>query len=118
MRRPDIGVHCGPFDDESMAASEPRLVAEVLSRSTRTLDQVGKLDEYKSVESINTIVLIDPEAPEVIVRSRDAARAWQHQTLHGLDARIEVPALDLSLRLADLLGFRPRPRLAEAETDR
>src|SRR5487761_2458502 len=63
VRRPDIGVQCGPFEDESMEASQPRLVAEVLSRSTRTLDQVGKLDEYKSIESIKTIVLIDPEAP-------------------------------------------------------
>lgn len=78
-RWPNIGVHRGPFEDESM------------------------------------------EAPEVIVWSRDTVRAWQHQTLHGLDAVIEVPTLDLSLRLADLhagLGFRPRPRLVEAETGR
>jgi Uma2 family endonuclease len=97
VRRPDLGIHCGPFDDEATQAGHPRLVVEVLSRSTRTLDQVGKLEEYKSLESLDAIVLIDPEAPEIIVWSRDPARAWQFDTLHGLDAKIAVPSLGVSL---------------------
>lgn len=113
VRRPDLGVHCGPFDDEAMCASQPRLVIEVLSRSTRTLDQVGKLEEYKTVDSLEAIALIDPEAPEVILWLRDTAHVWQHESLHGLEAVIAVPSLGVSLRLAELydgLAFRSRPR--------
>ena len=50
-RHPDFGVDCGRFDPDSMVASEPRVVLEVFSPSTRSLDQVGKLDEYKSVDA-------------------------------------------------------------------
>ena len=37
-RRPDVGVDCGPIQPTSMRATSPRIVIEVLSRSTRTLD--------------------------------------------------------------------------------
>lgn len=113
VRRPDLGIHCAPFDDEALHAGQPRMVVEVLSRSTRTLDQVGKLEEYKAVASLDAIVLIDPEEPEVILWSRDAGRAWQFETLHGLEAAIVVPSLGVTLRLADLydgLVFRSQPR--------
>ena len=48
IRYPDFGVDCGPFVDKSMAASEPALVAEVFSPSSRLFDCTEKLEEYKS----------------------------------------------------------------------
>ena len=114
VRRPDLGVDCAPLDPAATAAGEPRLVIEVLSRSTRALDQVGKLDEYKTVECLDYIVLIDPELPEVIVWSRNDERVWRHRPLRGLDAAIDMPTLRLTLRLADIyrgITFRPAPRL-------
>ncbi len=117
VRRPDVGVHCAPFDDEAVYAARPRMVIEVLSPLTRTLDQFGKLDEYKTVESLDYILLVDPETPEVMLWRRDAARAWHHQPLGGLETIVELPELGQSLRLADLyegVSVRPRPRLVEA----
>ncbi len=114
-RHPDFGVDCGPFDPESMTATLPRVVLEVFSPSTRSLDQIGKLDEYKSVASIEHIILVDPDAPEAILWSRAEDRSWHHETLRGLDAVLALPAIQVEVRLADLyagLTLRPRPRLA------
>ncbi len=114
VRRPDVGVHCGPFDEEALHAARPRMVIEVLSRSTRALDQVGKLDEYKTVEGLDYILLVDPETAEVILWLRDATRAWQHRPLRGVETLVELPELGLTLPLADLyegVALRPRPRL-------
>lgn len=111
-RQPDFSVDCGPFDLESMVATEPRVVMEVLSRSTRSLDQFGKLDEYKAVASIQHILLVDPDAPEVILWSRNQDGAWSHATLRGLDATLTLPAVGVEIQLGDLydgLSFRPRP---------
>jgi Uma2 family endonuclease len=113
LRRPDLGVDCGPFDGNAMVAPEPRLVIEVLSPSTRGVDQFRKLDEYKTIESLDYILLVDPDAAEVIVWSRDAARAWHLGTVAGLEAAVELPSLGLTLRLADLyegLTVRAAPR--------
>ena len=114
-RHPDFGVDCGPFDPESMVAILPRVVLEVFSPSTRSLDQIGKLDEYKVVASIEHIILVDPDDPVVILWSRAEDRSWSHETLRGLDTVLALPAIGVEARLADLyagLTFRLRPRLA------
>ena len=114
-RHPDFGVDCGPFVPTSMTATEPRVVLEVFSPSTRRMDQIAKLDEYKAVPSIEHIVLVDPDSPEVIVWSRAEDHSWHHDTLRGLDATLALPAIGVEVALADLytgITFRSRPRAA------
>ena len=115
-RMPDAGVDCGQAAAEDRAAKEPRLVVEVLSPSTRDFDMFGKLDEYKSVETLWHIVLIDPDMPQATAWSRDGAGDWSHRIVLGLEAEIRLAALDLVLPLAELyarIEFPPRPRLVE-----
>lgn len=75
-RRLDLELDCGLIEGLSMKATSPKVVTGVLSRSTRTLDQVGKLDGYTEVESIEQVVLADPDQPFVILRSRSPGRRW------------------------------------------
>jgi Uma2 family endonuclease len=114
IRRPDLGVQCGPFDQRATAANDPKLVIEVLSESTRAFDQARKLEEYKTVETLDYVLLVDPDVAEVILWSRDAARTWQHRIIEGLDAVVEMPALGVVVALADLyegLTLKTVPRL-------
>lgn len=113
-RRPDAGVECGAPRDSDHEADQPKLVVEVLSPSTREFDLYGKLDEYKAVDSIDFILLVEPNAPEVMVWRRGANRAWEHETVSGLEAVVSFPAIGVMLRLADVydkLLFPARPRL-------
>jgi Uma2 family endonuclease len=114
VRRPDLGVQCGPFDQRATAANDPRLVIEALSESTRAFDQARKLEEYKTVETLDYVLLVDPDVAEVILWSRDAARTWRHRIIEGLDAVVEMPALGVVVALADLyegLTLKTVPRL-------
>jgi Uma2 family endonuclease len=70
IRRPDAGVDCGQRDPDSMQAALPRMVAEVLSPNTRDFDTFEKLAEYKQVASLAYIMVVEPNAPEVVVWSR------------------------------------------------
>jgi Uma2 family endonuclease len=72
IRGPDIGVDCERRDNATKAAS-PRVVIEVLSPTTRDFDTIDKLEEYKMVGSLTRIVVIEPNAPEVIVWTRGEA---------------------------------------------
>lgn len=91
IRRPDLGVDCGRFEPESLTATDPRLVIEVLSPSTRTFDAIGKLWDYRRVPGLRHIILVDPDEP----------RVW-----HWLLPE-DGPWTDL---LLEGLTFRPRPR--------
>ena len=116
IRYPDFGIDCGPFVDKSMAASEPALVAEVSSPSSRLFDCTEKLGDYKSVPSIAHIILIDPDWPQARYWWRDGDGFWQSRRESGLDAVIDLPVLELRVALADLyagLDFRPRPMLVD-----
>ena len=76
IRRPDAGVDCGRRDPNAMLAAEPRMVAEVLSPSTRDFDTFEKLEECKAVAPLAYLLVIEPNAPEVVLWSRGTDRTW------------------------------------------
>jgi len=112
VRRPGAGVDCGRFEDKAMYADAPRLVVEVLSPSTRELDMFGKCDEYKTVESLNHIILVEPNQTQAMHFWRAEDRGWRHRAYEGLEAVIEFADLQITISLGDLydgLEFTPRP---------
>ncbi len=117
VRRPDVGVHCEPFDDEAAFSACPRLVVEVLSRSTSQFDQFVKLEEYKTVACLDYILLVNPEAPDVMLWSRGGDE-WRQRRLLGQESLIELPKLTVVLPLTELYAgvrFPPRQRLVFEE---
>ena len=118
IRRPDAGVDCGQRDPEGMKAALPRMVAEVLSPSTRDFDTFEKLAEYRQVESLDYIVVVEPNAREVVVWSRGTGRAWIRHAVEGLDRAVDMPAIGVTLALAEIydgVAFPVRPRLVRGE---
>ena len=110
LRRPDVGVECGPRHDRSFVANRPRLVVEVLSPSTRELDMFGKLDEYKEVESQTAILIVEPNGPAALFWAREADRSWTHRSFDGPDGTIELPDLGVALPMSEIyadLTFGP-----------
>lgn len=115
-RMADFGVDCGHFDDASLEASEPVLVVDILSPTTRTFDSNDKLEEYKTVPTLRYILLIDPDQPQARLYRRDGNGDWTSERIAGLEAAVALPGLGLRLLLVDLyagLSFRPRPSLVE-----
>jgi Uma2 family endonuclease len=119
-RMPDMGIDCGNPADDSLTAEKPALIVEVLSPTTRSFDISVKLAEYKMLASLQYILFVDTENPSVQFFWRDAAGLWQDTVLTGLDARIELPSVNVALSLADIydeISFRPKPKLVENEND-
>ena len=114
VRLPDAGVDCGEADNDERTARDPVLVVEVLSPSTRDVDQRSKLEEYKALPTMQYILLVDPERASATLWSRGAGGVWSDETISGMGATVSLPALDLALPFADLYArvtFPPRPRL-------
>jgi Uma2 family endonuclease len=102
LRRPGAAVDCGPLRDSDYTASEPVLVVEVLSPSTRQIDRFRKLEEYKSVASIRHILLVEPSVPAVVLYSRGDEDRWTSSDVIGRDAAVRIADLDLSLPMREL----------------
>ena len=77
-----------------------------------------KLEEYKTVPTLDYILLVDPDYPQVRLYQRDAGRSWVSERLTGLEATVALPMFQLELRLSDVyanLEFRPRPSLVNPD---
>ena len=112
IRFPDFGVDCGQRNGKSRLTSAVTVVVEVLSPSTRFLDFNNKLNEYKSIETVKYILLVEQDAPRVHVYQRHSDGLWTTDTAEGLDATANMPELELTLTLAALyerIRFPLRP---------
>lgn len=110
IRRPDVTVECGEMVYDTHEAREPRLVVEVASPSTTTVDRTLKLEEYKRHPSLRYILLLETVAPVALLYRREA-EGWRPELLEGLDAVIALPEIGAELALAEIydgLAFPPR----------
>lgn len=107
IRYPDISIYCDQPRREELAdrrtLSDPRVVIEVLSPSTTTLDQGTKLEEYKRIASIRTIAFVDPinEMCRTIERQSDIG--WLDQIFSG-SRGIVIPTLPLTIPHAEIFA--------------
>jgi Uma2 family endonuclease len=97
-RYPDVSIHCDrPYRHDNADArtlNAPKVVFEILSPSTATVDQGTKLQEYEHLDSLDTIIFIDPHAETVRTAQRVGPRAWRNE-LVGLPIDVELPALGI-----------------------
>lgn len=114
LRRPDVMVECAPLVQDTYEAREPKLVVEVASPSTTTIDQTRKVEEYKRHPTLAYILLIETLKPQALLYRR-LGEDWDIETFEGLDAVIDLAAIGATLAMADIydgLSFPPRRDLA------
>ena len=119
-RRPDVGIECGDRDDRSVEATDVRFVAEVLSPSTHELDVFVKLDEYRAIQTMRYVLVVEPNEPLAMLWRRQGDGSWIQETAEGRDARINLDELGISLSLDEIyagLTFRALPRLIGEQSD-
>lgn len=97
---PDIVVRCGP-PLEGGYARDPVLLAEVLSPSTMSNDRGRKLDFYRTIASLRTILIVY-QSEARIEAWRRVGEEWRWIVLKDMEAALPLPDLGGELRLADV----------------
>lgn len=103
---PDAAVIRGPSDPvrhhgiDSMR--NPLLIVEVLSGSTEAYDRGDKFEHYKTIPTLQGYLLVTQSEPRLEHFTRQPNDRWQKTEVEGIDARIELPELDITLPLASL----------------
>lgn len=92
---PDVFVTCEPADDDSHVVRSPKLIIEVLSPSTSRNDRGDKLANYKRMPSVEEIVYIEQDWPEIFIVRRSDRWKRHHYTL--LDSLVHLESIDLTI---------------------
>jgi Uma2 family endonuclease len=114
LRRPDVMVECAPLVPDTYEVLEPRLVVEVASPSTTTIDQIRKVEEHKRHPTLAYILLVETLKPQALLYRR-SGEGWDIETFEGLQAVVDLPDAGATLSLADIydgLTFPARRDLA------
>lgn len=82
--------------------SQPVLIAEVLSESTRNFDMVDKFIQYKKLDTLQYYVLAEPDKILVIVHKKTDTNEWQTDTYTSITDVIDLPKLQISIALKDI----------------
>lgn len=88
---PDLFVTCDAEDhdgEDEYTKKYPRLIVEILSKSTRQYDTGTKLKLYLQMPSLEQILLIDPDTQSAALHTRSPNRMWSEKHI-GLQDTIE-----------------------------
>lgn len=97
---PDVMVVCNPKDKVNhYYKTQPRVIVEVLSPSTRRFDKTHKRQIYQTLESLQRYVLVDQERAEIEVFSRQSG--WQAEYFYPGDS-INFQSLDVVVAVEDI----------------
>jgi len=100
---PDILVVCGgpqvhPIDDR--AVTNPRLIIEILSKSTENYDRGAKFELYQSLESFSEYVLIYQNQAKAIHYVRQNDGRWAYQLVVGTESQLDLESIGVAIPLA------------------
>lgn len=99
---PDVSVTCTPVPDDATYHTEPAVVVEVISESTRRIDEGEKKDAYLNIPSLRAYVLVEQESPLVTVYRRGASGGFERETYTKMDEVIALLEIETQLQLADV----------------
>jgi Uma2 family endonuclease len=102
---PDISIVCGDVkttDDHFDTATNPVVIIEILSSSTRDYDKGGKFTLYRDIDSLQEYILIDSEKIMVEKFIRNADNSWQLTEYKNIEQSFWINSVDIELQLQDV----------------
>jgi Uma2 family endonuclease len=94
---PDIVVTCDSRDTHPRFIRYPKLIIEVLSKSTERVDKREKFFAYTTIESLEEYVLIAQETRGATIFRR--SNGWRSEKI-GLRSSLELSSVQLTLPMA------------------
>jgi Uma2 family endonuclease len=100
---PDIVVSCRDckFEDDEETLLNPRVIIEVLSKSTKLRDRNLKFDSYLSIESITDYILVEQNSMRIEHYQRNGD-IWNVVVLSNPTDKLLLNSINCELTLAEV----------------
>jgi Uma2 family endonuclease len=112
---PDVVVVCGEsiFSDEYKDnLINPKVIIEVLSKSTEAKDRGFKFMRYRKLESFAEYLLVSQDRPNIEHYVRQSDNRWVMTEISGIEENVTVSSIKCAIKMSDvyaMISFNPEP---------
>ena len=102
---PDITVICDEIqttDDKFDTITNPTVIIEILSASTRNYDLGKKFMLYRQIKSLKHYIMIDSEEVRVMMYSKNNDETWIFKEYTHVDHQLHIKAIATTLKIEDI----------------
>jgi Uma2 family endonuclease len=102
---PDISIICDKADltdDKFDTATNPAVIIELLSKSTRNYDRFEKFSLYRDIASLKEYILVDTQKIHIENYVRNADNTWQLTDYNAISDNLIITAVNISVSIADI----------------
>ena len=102
---PDISIICGDPEfshNKYDTATNPAVIIELLSKSTRNYDKGEKFTLYRNIEALKEYILVDTEKIYVEKHIRNTDQSWQLTDYRSLENSFSIVTVQLRVSLKDI----------------
>jgi len=114
---PDLVVICDEpqyLDDYRDVVTNPKVIIEVLSESTKDFDRVTKFERYRMWnKTLTDYVLVSQDQPVIEHFELRENGEWIYHPYRGLDQKVTIKSIKCSLPTADIydrVSFQPQAK--------
>jgi Uma2 family endonuclease len=102
---PDISIICGeivsaPMDEDT--TTNPSVLIEILSPSTRNYERGGKFKLYRDIPTLKEYILVDSEAIGIEAFRLNSRGHWELEEYKSISETLQIPCLDVSVPLDEI----------------
>lgn len=101
---PDAMIVCGEIEKsktEPNSIINPKVVVEVLSKSTANYDRGDKFYLYRELESLEEYILIEQDKSQIDIYKREG-NLWKITRISGIEQNLEISTLQISVELQEI----------------
>ena len=102
---PDLSIICGKpelLDNNFDTATNPTVIIEILSPSTRNYDMGIKFKLYRDINALKEYILIDSENVYVEKHVRQADNSWLLSEVKNIDEQLKIESVQIIIALKDI----------------
>ncbi len=101
---PDISIVCGKVEtrnNDNLNVTNPSVIIEILSKSTRNYDRGDKFKLYRDIESLREYILVDSESINIEAFRINEHNHWELEEYSGINASLLIRAIQFIIPVSD-----------------
>lgn len=89
----------GKVFNEKNQLTNPIALIEIWSPSTEKIDKTDKLEEYRSIDSLQEYIMFSQDEAKAEQYIKKTKEKWENNLIEGLDKTVEMPSVNVKLTM-------------------